>query len=77
MPHPVCVCLSVYLCQGGVRRQLRFHIAPRKRLELEACYNAKYTHTYMHTYKKIYGDARLSVETGRNMSFVILFLMLL
>lgn len=40
-----CMCVSVYVCQGGVRRQLRFHIAPRKRLELEACYNAKYTHT--------------------------------
>lgn len=51
-----CMCVSVYLCQGGVRRQLRFHIAPRKRLELEACYNAKYTLTYMHTYKGIYED---------------------
>lgn len=44
------MCVSVYLCQGGVRRQLRFHIAPRKRLELEACYNVKYTHTHIHAH---------------------------
>lgn len=50
-----CMCVSVYLCQGGVRRQLRFHIAPRKRLELEACYNAKYTHIHAHIQEDIWG----------------------
>lgn len=49
----MCVCVSVYLCQGAVRRQLRFHIAPRKRLELEACYNPKYTLIDVHIQEDI------------------------
>lgn len=45
MPHPN-VCVRVFVCEGGVRRQLRFQIAPRKRLELEASSEAECIHTH-------------------------------
>lgn len=70
------MCVSVYLCQGGVRRQLRFHIAPRKRLELEACYNAKYTHIHAHVQEDIWRGKFFRGNEQYDV-FIILFLTLL